>query len=177
MGVAIYSDRKRDIFCATGINDDHPTSENGKLAAFASGRPVFQQYAEHAEGSNTPLPRTFRKYCAQSEKTATSPNCKKITQPSGAATPRDSDAHKRIAAPKALCVFREHPWPRPKSDKARRSGTRPGDVRKRAVRVEGSDSGPVRRAPVSPCKPLCAIFLREPSVCPLSLVKANVGRL
>ena len=32
-------------------------------------------------------------------------------------------------------------------------------------------------APVSPCKPLCAIFLREPSVYPLSLVKANVGRL
>ena len=44
-------------------------------------------------------------------------------------------------------------------------------------RVEGSDSGPVRKAPVSPCEPLCAIFLREPSVCPLSLVKANVGRL
>ena len=32
-----------------------------------------------------------------------------ITQPSGAAMPRDSDAHKRIAAPKALCVLREHP--------------------------------------------------------------------
>ena len=30
---------------------------------------------------------------------------------------------------------------------------------------------------VSACKPLCAIFLREPSVYPLSLVKANVGRL
>ena len=25
-------------------------------------------------------------------------------------------------------------------------------------RVEGSDSGPVRKAPVSPCEPLCAIF-------------------
>ena len=30
---------------------------------------------------------------------------------------------------------------------------------------------------VSPCEPLCAIFLRKPSVYPLSLVKANVGRL
>ena len=28
-----------------------------------------------------------------------------ITQPSGAATPRDSDAHKRIAVPKAFCVL------------------------------------------------------------------------
>ena len=32
-------------------------------------------------------------------------------------------------------------------------------------------------APVSPCVPLCAIFLRKPSVYPLLLVKANVGRL
>ena len=30
---------------------------------------------------------------------------------------------------------------------------------------------------VSPCEPLCAILLRKPSVYPLSLVKANVGRL
>ena len=32
----------------------------------------------------------------------------RITQPSGAATPRDSDTHKRIAVPKAFCVLREH---------------------------------------------------------------------
>ena len=32
-------------------------------------------------------------------------------------------------------------------------------------------------APVSACKPLCAIFLRKPSVYPLSSVKANVGGL
>ena len=31
-----------------------------------------------------------------------------ITQPSGAATPRNSDAHERISVPKALCVLREH---------------------------------------------------------------------
>ena len=44
-------------------------------------------------------------------------------------------------------------------------------------RSEGSDSGPVRKAPVSPCEPLCAILLRKASVYTLSLVKANVGRL
>ncbi len=38
-------------------------------------------------------------------------------------------------------------------------------------------AAPVRKAPVSACKPLCAIFLRKPSVYPLSPVKANVGRL
>ena len=44
-------------------------------------------------------------------------NSNGITQPSGAATPRDSDAHKRIAVPQAFCVLREHPRPRPKSGK------------------------------------------------------------
>ena len=36
---------------------------------------------------------------------------------------------------------------------------------------------PSETSPVSACKPLCAIFLRKPSVYPLSAVKANVGRL
>ena len=36
---------------------------------------------------------------------------------------------------------------------------------------------PSEMPPVSPCVPLCAIFLREPSVYPFSSVKANVGRL
>ena len=102
---SVYSQENRN----RAENYAHLTSENGKLAAFANGRPAFQQHVKHAEGSNTPLPRTFRKYCAQSEKTATSPNCKQITQPSGAAMPRNSDAHKRIAVPKALCVLWEHP--------------------------------------------------------------------
>ena len=44
-------------------------------------------------------------------------------------------------------------------------------------RVEGSDSGPVRKAPVSPCEPLCAILLAKASVYPLSSAKANVSRL
>ena len=104
-------------------------------------------------------------------------NSNGITQPSGAATPRDSDTHKRIAVPQAFCVLQKRLRPRPKSGKVRRSDTRPGNVRERAVRVEGSDSGPVRKAPVSACKPLCAILLRKPSVYPLSLVKANVGHL
>ena len=93
-----------------------------------------------------PPPRTFRKYCAQSEKTATSPSCKQITQPGGAATPRNSDTHKRIAVPQAFCVLQECLRPSPKSGKARRSGTRPGDVRERAERSEGSDTTPIRNA-------------------------------
>jgi len=124
-----------------------------------------------------PPPRTFRKYCAQSEKTATSPSCKQITQPGGAATPRNSDAHKRIAVPKAFCVLRERLRPRPKSGKVCRSDTRAGDVCERAERSEGSDTTPSEMPPVSPCVPLCAIFLRKASVYPLSPAKANVGHL
>ena len=36
-------------------------------------------------------------------------NSNGITRPSGAATPRDSDAHERIAVPQALRVLRERP--------------------------------------------------------------------
>ena len=119
-----------------------------------SGRPAFREHAEHAEGSDT-IPT------AHAQK-ALSTGCtnrnfdrdeKGITQPSGAATPRNSDAHKRIAVPKALCVLREYTRPRPKSGKVCRSDTRPGDVRERAARVEGNDSAPVRNAP---CFAVCA---------------------
>ena len=102
----------------------------------------------------------------------------RITQPSGAAAPRNSDAHKRIAVPKALCVLLEHTGSRPKSGKVRRSDTRPGDVRERAARVEGNDSAPVRNAP---CFAVCAVVCdpvgEGECVYPLSTVKANVGRL
>ena len=47
----------------------------------------------------------------------------------------------------------------------------------RAKRSEGSDSAPIRNAPVSPCEPLCAILLAKASVYPLSPVKTNVSRL
>ena len=48
---------------------------------------------------------------------------------------------------------------------------------KRAERSEGNDSAPIRNARVSPCEPLCAIFLRKPSVYPFLPMKANVGCL
>ena len=52
----------------------------------------------------------------------------RAAQPSGAAAPRNSDAHKRIAAPKAFCVLLKHTGPRPKSGKVCRSDTRPRRV-------------------------------------------------
>ena len=74
-------------------------------------------------------------------------NSNGITQPSGAATPRDSDTHKRIAVPQAFCVLQKRLRPRPKSGKVRRSDTRPGDVREHAECAEGSDTTPIRIAP------------------------------
>ena len=73
--------------------------------------------------------------------------------------------------------FREHTGSRRKSGKVCRSDTRSGDVRERAARIEGNDTTPPETPPVSTCAPSCAIFLRKPSLYPLSLVKANVGRL
>ena len=90
----------------------------------------------------------------------------------GTATRISASLFRRLSA-----FFESTSRPRPKSGKVCRSDTRPGDVRERAECAEGSDSGPVRKAPVSACKPLCAILLRKPSVYPLSPVKANVGRL
>ena len=62
-----------------------------------------------------------KKYLEQGVQAAISTETEKITQPSGAATPRNSDAHKRIAVPQALCVLWEYIRPRPKSGKVCRS--------------------------------------------------------
>ena len=90
----------------------------------------------------------------------------------GTATRISASLFRRLSA-----FFESTSRPRSQSGKVRRSDTRPGDICERAARVEGNDSAPVRKARVSPCKPLCAILFRKPSVYPLSLVKANVGRL
>ena len=95
-----------------------------------------------------------KKFLEQVIQATISSEMKKITQPSGAATPRNSDAHKRIAVPQALFVLRAHTRPRPKSGKACRSDTRPGDVCERAERSEGSDTTPTQNAT---CFAVCAL--------------------
>ena len=78
-----------------------------------------------------------KKYLEQGVQAAISTETEKITQPSGAATPRDSDAHKRIAVPKALCVLWEHPRPSPKSGKTCRSDTWPRRVSETCETLRG----------------------------------------
>ena len=80
---------------------------------------MFQQHTEHAEGNDT-TPRLAHSESTERRvyKLQFRQKQKKITQPSGAATPRDSDAHERIAVPKALCVLRERtPGQDPKAAK------------------------------------------------------------
>ena len=101
----------------------------------------------------------------------------KITQPSGAATPRDSDTHKRIAVPRLSAFFGSTHDQAPKAAKFAVLNPGHAGFPKRAERSEGSDTTPVRNAPVSACVPLCAILLRKASVYPLSPAKANVGHL
>ena len=80
---------------------------------------------------------TRKKYLEQSVQAATSTKAKKTTQPSGAATPRNSDAHKRIAVPKALCVLQERLRPRPKSGKVCRFKSRPRRVSESCETLRG----------------------------------------
>ena len=108
-----------------------------------------------------------KKYLEQGVQAAISTETEKITQPSGAATPRNSDAHERIAVPQALCVLWEHPRPSPQSDKVCRSDTRPGDVGERAERSESSDTTPIRPHPKQP-------LFRRVSACVRSFSESRV---
>ena len=89
----------------------------------------------------------------------------------GTAMSMSASLSRRLSA-----FFGSTPDQDPRTGKVCRFDTRPGDVCERAERSEGSDSGTVRKAPVSACKPLCAILLAKASVYPLSSAKANVGR-
>ena len=102
---------------------------------------------------------------------------KRSRSPAGPRRLRNSDTHKRIAVPRLPAFFGSTPDQAPKAAKYAVLIPGPGmfvNVRNgpRVVILPPSET-----PRVSPCGPLCAIFLREPSVCPLSLVKANVGRL
>ncbi len=90
--VTEFADRN---ICILGENrhrvgsDAHPTSENGKIAAFASGRPAFQKHAKHAEGSDTIPTAHVQKALSAGRISRNLDRSKKVTQPSGAATPAE----------------------------------------------------------------------------------------
>ena len=108
-------------------------------------------------------------------KTAISTKAKKITQPSGAATPRNSDTHERIAVPRLSAFFESALDQGSKAAKFAVLILGHAGFPKRVKRSEGRDTTPIRNARVSPCKPLCAILLAKASVYPLLPMKANVA--
>ena len=144
-----------------------------------SGRRVFQQHTERTEGSDTTPASHTRKgpVCAERRSRNFGRNKKRSRSPAG---PRRLGTATRISASlsrRLSAFFGSTHGQAPKAAKFAVLPPGHAGFPKRVERSEGSDTTPVRNTPVSACEPLCAIFLREPSVYPLSPVKANVGHL
>ena len=77
------------------------------------------------------------KYVRQRENYNISRVITELRSPAGPRRLRNSDAHKRIAVPRAFCVFGEHIQPRPKSGKVCRSKPRPRRVSETCETVRG----------------------------------------
>ena len=154
------------------------TSENGKLAALTSGRPAFQQHAKRTEGSDT-TPRLA--HSESTERRVYKPQLRQKRKDHAAQRGRDAfGTATRISASllrRLSAFFRSVSDQDPKA--AKYAVLTPGHAGfpKRVERSEGSDSGPVRKAPVSACVPLCAILLAKASVYPPQSPEANVRRL
>ena len=144
----------------------------------SSGRPAFQQHAEHAEGSDTShVSHTRKALSTECENRNFDRNEKRSRSPAG---PRRLGTATRISASlfRRLSAFFESTLDQaPKAAKLAVLIPGPGML----VNVRNAPRvvipPPSETPPVSACKPLCAILLRKPSVYPLSPVKANVGRL
>ena len=71
----------------------------------------------------------------------------RAAQPSGAATPRDSDALMRVAVPRLSAFFGSTPDQDPKAAKFAVLTSGHAGFPKRVERSEGSDTTPIRNAP------------------------------
>ena len=124
------------------------TSENGKLAAFASGRPAFQQHAEHAEGSDTIPTAHVQKALSAGRKAI---NFDKSEKDHAAQRGRDAfGTATRISASlsrRLSAFFGSTPDQGAKA--AKLAVLTPGHAGfpKRVKRSEGSNSAPIRNSP------------------------------
>ena len=143
-----------------------------------SGRPAFQQHAKHAEGSDTSHVSHTRK---DPERMAYKPQFRQKKKDHAAQRGRDAcGTATRISTSLSRRLFVSFRSASDQDPKAAKFAVLPpghAGFLKRVKQSEGSNSAPIRIAPVSPCEPLCAIFLRKASVNPLSGVEANVGHL
>ena len=118
------------------------TQGNGKLTAFASGRPAFQKHAKHAEGSNTTPTSHTRKTMSAG---CTNPDFGRSEKDYAAQRGRDAfGTATRISASlfrRLSAFFGSTLGQSPKAAKYT------GDVCERAERSEGSNSAPIRNSP------------------------------
>ncbi len=149
------SGRKRNIFCAAGINEGYLTSKNGKCAVLASGRPAFRQHAEHAEGSDTTHASHTRKTMSAG---CTNPDFDKSEKDHAAQRGRDTfgtatsisaSLSRRLSA-----FFGSTHDQAPKAAKFAVLNPGHAGFPKRVERSEGSNSAPIRNAP---CFAVCAV--------------------
>ena len=143
-----------------------------------SGRPAFQQHVKRTEGSDTIPTAHVQKALSAGRKAI---NFDRNGKDHAAQRGRDAfGTATRISASllrRLSAFFRSVSDQDPKA--AKYAVLTPGHAGfpKRVERSEGSDSGPVRKAPVSACVPLCAILLAKASVYPPQSPEANVRRL
>ena len=83
-------------------------------------------------------------------------NSNGITQPSGAATPRNGDAHGARLRSEGSLLLSDVPSVHAKMAKYALLTAARAEVPDHAAHAEGSDTTPIQNAPVSPCEPLCA---------------------
>ena len=143
-------------------NYAHLTSENGKLAAFASGRPAFQQHEEHAEGSDTSHISHTRK---DPERMAYKPQFRQKKKDHAAQRGRDAyGTATRISTSLSRRLFVSFRSASDQDPKAAKFAVLPpghAGFPKRVKQSEGSDSAPSEMSCVSSCEPLCAILLAK----------------
>ena len=136
------------FFCTAEVNDDHPTSENGKLAALTSGRPAFRQHAKHAEGSDTSHVSHTQKALSAG---CTNRNFGRSEKDHAAQRGRDAfGTATRISASllrRLSAFFRSVFDQDPKAAKFAVLNPGHAGFPKRVERSEGSNSAPIRNAP------------------------------
>ena len=141
-----------------------------------SGRRVFQQHTEHAEGNDT-IPRLA--HSESTERRVYKPQLrqkrKRSRSPAG---PRRLGAATRISASllrRLSAFFGSTLGQGPKAAKYAVLPSGHAGFPERAKRSEGRDGASIQSTPVSTCEPLCAIFLREPRCVPTFTCESKRG--
>ena len=154
------------------------TQGNGKLTAFASGRPAFQKHAKHAEGSNTTPTSHTRKTMSAG---CTNPDFGRSEKDYAAQRGRDAfGTATRISASlfrRLSAFFWSTPGQDPKAAKYAVLTPGPGIF----VNVRNGPRvvipPPSEMPHVSPCEPMCRLLRGRVASCRREGFRAGFGRI